>query len=247
MDGKFIAHYDSIADASRQTETSNTGITATCRGKYKSSGGFTWKYSDNTRTIEDPEPEGIKHPDHPDYIITNGGKIYNVVSRKYLTLHNDKNGYQCVSLCTNKRKQNFVVHVLVAKFFVHNPDPETKIYVNHINSKRDDNDYRNLEWVTQSENINHAYKYGGLSKKQRAVIRYDDSSNEIRKYDSVSEAARDINGDSSGIYQVCNGMMNHYYGFRWKYFDKVEGNNDQLTIGAQINNRGKFLTLSVIN
>lgn len=230
LDGStFIAHYDSIAEASRQTWTSNTGITSVCRGKYKSSGGFIWRYSDVSRTLEDTEPEGLRHPDHPDYIITNNGKIYNTSTRKYLALHNDRNGYTCVSLCTNGRKQNFVVHVLVAKFYVYNPDPINKIYVNHINNVRDDNDYRNLEWVSQSENIDHAYKYGGLAKKQRAVIQYDLLNNEINRFISINEASRMINGDSSGIHQVCNGLMGHYYGFRWKYANVI-GNNISLSL-----------------
>ena len=99
LDGlTYINHYESIAEASRQTGTSHTGIISVCRGKYKSSGGFTWKYSDKMRALEDPEPEGIRHPDHNDYIITNNGRIYNFVNRKYLTLHSDNNGYVCVSL-----------------------------------------------------------------------------------------------------------------------------------------------------
>lgn len=174
LDGtKFIAHYDSVAEAARQTGAPDAGIIRTCRGQNKSSGKFVWKYSDNTRLIDDIEPEGVKHPDHPAYIITNTGRIYNTGTRKYLALRTDANGYKGVSLCTNGNRQNFVVHVLVATFFVTNPDPETKRYVNHINSKRDDNDYRNLEWVTQPENINHAYKHGGLKKKLRPVIQYD--------------------------------------------------------------------------
>ncbi|CAH6419400.1 HNH endonuclease [uncultured virus] len=222
LDGTiFIAHYDSIAEASRQTGTPQTGIVFACRGKYKSSGGFKWKYTDATRLIEDPQPEGMRHQNHPCYIITNTGKIYNTATRKYLTLHSDKNGYQCVSLCTNGNKQNFVVHVLVARFFVPNPDPVNKIYVNHINNKRDDNDCRNLEWVTQSENINHAYRHGGLAKKLRSVIQYDMNSVEIQRFVSVSEAARFINVDPSGIHQACKGTMQQHHGFKWKFADEM--------------------------
>lgn len=95
------------------------------------------------------------------------------------------------------------------------------LYVNHINSKRDDNDYRNLEWVTQVENIDHAYKHGGLAKKRKPVIQCDEHFNEIQRFESVSAAARAIRGDHSGIHQVCQGKMQHYHGFKWKYADAV--------------------------
>lgn len=260
LDGtEFIAHYDSIAEAARQTGTSQTGITDACRGKYNMSGGFTWRYVDATRLIEDREPEGFRHPDHPNYIITSDGKVYSSMFRKYMTQQTDKNGYQCVSLCTKGHKQNFVVHVMVAKFFVHNPDPLNKIYVNHINNKRDDNDYRNLEWVTHAENIDHAYKHGGLRKKLGPVVQYDNLGNEIQRFISISEAARAFKVTPSAISIACDGTGN-CCGFRWKYADLVPmpnalllnivpiyTNKDNINSQQPPTSETKHLTLSIIN
>lgn len=133
------------------------------------------------------------------------GKIYSIVSGKYIVQRTDKNGYKCASIYTNKQRKNVVVHILVATLFIRNLDPVNKIYVNHINSKRDDNNYDNLEWVTQSENIIHAYKYGGLNKKLKPVSQCDESFNEIRRFVSASEAARTFGVNGSAIYQACNG------------------------------------------
>ena len=44
--GKEIQHFVSLTDASEKTGILHTSISACCRGLYKTSGGFSWKYSD---------------------------------------------------------------------------------------------------------------------------------------------------------------------------------------------------------
>lgn len=63
-------------------------------------------------------------------------------------------GYLLVTL---KSKQ-VLVHRLVAETFILNSD--NKPCVNHIDSCRTNNHVNNLEWVTQSENVQHAVKRG---------------------------------------------------------------------------------------
>ena len=56
-------------------------------------------------------------------------------------------GYTLVNLCGKM----FLVHRLVAKTFI--PNPENKPCVDHINTIRDDNRVNNLRWVTHKENM----------------------------------------------------------------------------------------------
>ena len=47
--GEFIAEYPSIKEAERQTGCYQSHICNCCKGKYKSTGGFIWRYKKNLR------------------------------------------------------------------------------------------------------------------------------------------------------------------------------------------------------
>lgn len=71
--------------------------------------------------------------------------------------------YLNVNLSRDGRPENFLIHRLVAQAFI--PNPENKPYVNHIDGDTHNNHVSNLEWATQSENINHAIKIGNKEAK----------------------------------------------------------------------------------
>lgn len=65
-------------------------------------------------------------------------------------------GYKVLEL---KGKQ-YLAHRLVAMAFIENP--QNKPFVNHKDSNPSNNHVDNLEWVTQSENIQHGYDFGNI-------------------------------------------------------------------------------------
>ena len=72
-------------------------------------------------------------------------------------------GYQKIQLSKEGNSKNFLIHRLVAQAFI--PNPENLPIVNHIDGNTHNNHVSNLEWVTQSENINHAIKIGNKEAK----------------------------------------------------------------------------------
>lgn len=77
----------------------------------------------------------------------------------------NENGYLYVSLWKDNKAVKRTVHRLVALAYV--PNPENKPFVNHIDANRANPHADNLEWVTQAENIQHAYKIGNMSQKRK--------------------------------------------------------------------------------
>lgn len=72
-------------------------------------------------------------------------------------------GYETVSL----NDKTFSVHNLVASAFCEKPNIENLV-INHIDFNKINNYWKNLEWITQSENIGHNYKAGNacIGEKQ---------------------------------------------------------------------------------
>jgi hypothetical protein len=69
----------------------------------------------------------------------------------------ERGGYLSVQLHDGGRKQHHLVHRLVALAFLGEP-PEPGMEVNHRDGNRSHNRATNLEWVTRSENITHAFE-----------------------------------------------------------------------------------------
>lgn len=66
--------------------------------------------------------------------------------------------YLAVTLCADGQQERKTIHRLVAEHFI--PNPSGLPWVNHKDGNKLNNKVTNLEWVTPSENNNHAYEIG---------------------------------------------------------------------------------------
>ena len=91
---------------------------------------------------------------HSNYLIYRDGRIFSLITNKFLNPCNNLDGYPKVT-CDKKIRS---VHRIVAEAFI--PNPENKPEVNHKNGIKTVNHVENLEWTTKQENIAHAINNG---------------------------------------------------------------------------------------
>lgn len=126
-------------------------------------------------------------------------------------------GYRSITLHDSGKRRYFLIHRLVAEAFLENPHGFPQ--VNHKDGNKQNNCVNNLEWCTNSENMNHAYA-NLLTRRARPILQFDKQGNFIKKWDSSSEFSRFIGvKNNSCISDVCNGKRKSAYGYIWKYAD----------------------------
>ena len=143
--------------------------------------------------------------------------------------------YFHTNLCKNGEKKSTSIHRLVAQAFI--PNPENKPCVNHIDGNKHNNHVENLEWVTYSENIQHAYRTGLIKPKKpkekkthkdiklscKPIIKYDENLNPVDRYESIAIAREEtgIKYLKVGIAKLQNGF---YYAEEGDPMDTLQWN-----------------------
>lgn len=110
-------------------------------------------------------------------------------------------GYMYVKLCNNYRTETVRVHKLVAEAFCERP--EGKDEINHINGDKADNRSENLEWVTRSENIVHAYENGLIRKTSNGFVKRVVCLEDGKIFNGAGAASRYYGIPQGTIYTCC--------------------------------------------
>lgn len=161
------------------------------------------------------------------YKVSKSGDVYSIKSKKYLK-QRIRNGYKTAYLYNGltKKSKTATVSRLVALTFI--DKPANKNIVNHINGNKFDNKVQNLEWTTQKRNVEHALEEKLTIPSTRSVIKLDKDGKELKVFNSIKEAAEDINLTRHSITRVCNGKNKTAGGFKWKYKDATSKTNESM-------------------
>ena len=153
--------------------------------------------------------------DGNNYAVSCYGKVYSFVSKKYLK-QSYSSGYIVYGSVLSSQ------HRLVAKVFL-GEIPEG-YQVNHIDGNKHNNHVSNLEIVTASENIKHAFRIG-LMKKPKGELNGMSVLTEkdiLQMYDMFSVGKNNLEVASVfGVNDRYVSLVRH--GRRWKYLYNMVG------------------------
>lgn len=157
------------------------------------------------------------------YEISNLGRIRNIKTQIAKSTSFTKKGtYEVCSLKAN----SYLVHRLVAKYFVENTNPAKYNIVNHLDENTHNNKADNLEWTTNKDNLNYSHvgNRNAISNSKFKIIQYDKDGKVIKEWTS-KEACYKAGYTKVKSFFCKNGFNRWAYDFFWfteyETFDKT--------------------------
>lgn len=129
---------------------------------------------------------------------------------------NTSRAYLTVGLVKDYKQKTFLVHRLVANAFL--PRTPEQTYINHLDVNPRNNRADNLEWCTQSHNIQYAYDNGTKEGPHiRDVDQLAMDGTYIKTWHGVHAAGRELGIHGENISKVCLGKRAQTGGYKWRY------------------------------
>jgi hypothetical protein len=173
------------------------------------------------------------------YIISKFGKIRSLKTNKIIKQRLNKKGYKIVSLIENKKTLYKYVHRLVA--FTFHEDNRKNNIVDHIDGDKTNNYYKNLRFVSQSENTINAYK-NNKNMKSLTINQIDKNNIIIKTYLSLRQASLQNN---ISTYTIRKSHLNNKYINDYKWIIKNNTNKKNVFDRQNIKYKNeKFITIN---
>lgn len=135
-------------------------------------------------------------PPFDNYVVYSNGNVWSDHRKGFIKQHLNNSNYYMVGLWVNNKQHNWLVHRLIATLFVPNRDPYTFTVVNHIDGNKHNNNFTNLEWCTQKQNLFAAQCQDRIPDRILYAYEFINlSTHEHRLYSSFKAGFMDIFND----------------------------------------------------
>lgn len=144
------------------------------------------------------------------YYISQNGEVI-IGPRGRIKACVDSDGYLVFKAYDDYGKPHTVkVHRLVATRYIKNNNFE--LTINHKDGNKKNNSVENLEWISLSKNVSHAWKVLGRSHFEKPV---ENEDGEV--FESATKAAQKYKTSVQAISNCCNGVSKTSCGKKWRY------------------------------
>lgn len=129
------------------------------------------------------------------YSISNIGRIWSKKMKHFIAIRTSNHGYLTADLFTRRkgvvRRKKIYVHRVVAQCFV--PNPQNKPIVDHIDNDKTNCVYTNLQWVSNSENVQKPFLQDKEYRRSRCGKQpvYINTTPKVY-FDSMAECAKSL-------------------------------------------------------
>lgn len=162
-------------------------------------------------------------PGFSKYEASSIGRIRRIKSREFMTkgckAKQHKGHYRVITVANNEGDTFSIgVHRLICLAFHELPKDSDRVKYepNHKDGNKINNHYLNLEWMTRSQNIQHAFE-SGLCQVGLRVEAKNIKTGEVKHYNSLSSAARDFNLPRAAMRDTIARHRDYVYDNQWLF------------------------------
>ena len=152
---------------------------------------------------------------YKDFLVDADLNIYNQFIGNRFRPFKGSDGYMAVKLNMKEHKTCERVHIIYANCFI--PNPNGYKYINHIDSDKTNNSLNNLEWCTNSYNVQHSYNNGGDTNPIQVCVYKNGEL--IGKYPSLRKCCSELHLDRHKVSRALKGELrkDYFEGYIFEY------------------------------